>query len=144
MTVPNLILMKRSLPVLFMLCSPCILYCLPLQSPREAIKGAEIEEILEHRILDIKVSGVLDTASWTVYKSSYSVQFEFPAVPDDQRLPKAPVTQVWLLKADGTVVATSGKPVYRGISMTGVIVPSIEYLFPRADSVAIVIRILRH
>ena len=72
------------------------------------------------------------------------MQLVLPFVRDSEPLPKAPSTQVWLLKADGSSIAQTAKPNTVGISNAGSTTPSALYTFPVSaapDAIAVVISV---
>jgi len=82
------------------------------------------------RRLQIKASQKISAVFWVVERTSCVVQINFLPLPDRQMQPEHPRTQVWLLKADGSVIPSKGAPATFGISGVGYTTDSIAYVFP--------------
>lgn len=96
------------------------------------------------KTLAIKVAKKVTHVFWSIQPDVCTVQIRFPAVPDGEQQPQHPVTNVWLLKADGTSVAYQGKPRTFGTSMAGHTGESAIYSFPslaKDEAVAVVVSI---
>ena len=112
------------------------------------VRGAEPSKLdSEHPVtktLPIKAPQAVSAVFWSVQSDVCVLQVSFQPVPDKQRQPEHPRTQVWLLKADGTVIPQTCKPSANGISMANHTTDSISYVFPPAakrEACAVVISI---
>ena len=80
--------------------------------------------------LQIKAPQKISAVFWVVERTSCIVQINFLALPDGQKQPEHPRTQVWLLKADGSAIPSKGTPATFGISGVNHTTDSVAYIFP--------------
>jgi hypothetical protein len=100
--------------------------------PETQSVGARLTAI-EHPVtktLQIKVPEKISAVFWTIQAHLCSIHISFLSVPDGQKQLEHPRTQVWLLKADGSVIPPKEKPSTIGISMVNHTTDSISYVFP--------------
>ena len=118
---------------LFILCAVSFLFA------SSEVRGAEPSPAKnEHPItkaLQIKVLPAISGIFWSVQSNVCVIQIGFQPMPDGQKQPEHPHTQVWLLKADGTVIPSSHEPSTVGISMGNHTTDSISYVFPPAAKI---------
>ena len=113
---------------LFTLCAISFLFA------TSEIRGAEpIPAKVEHPVtktLNIKAPAKISAVFWSVTRDLCTIQVSFLPVRDGQVRPEHPRTQVWLLKADGTVIPQTYKPSTDGVSMANSTTYSTMYVFP--------------
>jgi len=112
-------------PFLFL----CAAFSLFAFSDGRGVEPVEVEHPVT-KFLAIKAPEKISAVFWTVQRSLCTMQISFPSLPDKQKQPEHPRTQVWLLKADGTVIPQTYKPSTNGISMANHTTDSIIYVFP--------------
>ena len=94
--------------------------------------------------LGIKVPEKVSEVFWSVQSEVCTIQVSFPSLPDGDTQPEHPPTQVWLLKSDGTTIATVSEPTTMGTSMAGHTTESAIYTFPQTahlEAIAVVVSI---
>ena len=94
------------------------------------------------RMLNIKVPGKVCSVIWQIQEAGCSVALELPTFLSAGPMPKAPITQVWLLRADGTGIPQRSGPAMMIDTNGAAVTPSILYAFPSSassDAVALVI-----
>ncbi len=116
--------------------------------------------VLAQDLTKVRASGKVLAALWTARPDSYTLQLVMPVVPalppapqaaristDQPRTPQPPTVQVWLLKADGTVILPSSEvipPLSRRYACGRCVSYELAYSFAHAmgrEAVAAAIRI---
>jgi hypothetical protein len=116
------------------------------QKAADATDSAEESKAAEDEpaVLKIKVPGKVPAVLWSVQRELCLIRIDFPSVLNDAEFPKHPVTQVWLLKADGTAIAPDksfATPIW---SSGGYKTASFVHTFPKAaatHAIGVVVRI---
>jgi hypothetical protein len=74
-----------------------------------ALRSSAPPETPVRTMLGIKVPGKVEGVHWSEQSDASYIQISFPGAPTGQKQPPLAKTQVWLLKADGTVVTQKSK-----------------------------------
>ena len=108
----------------------------------ESSSGAVKQPIFQ--TLKIMVPKKVQAVHWSIQNELCVLQITFMGVPQDQERPKHSSTQVWLLKADGTVIPPKQETPTVWIASGGSKIPSICYTFPpsaRTEAMGVVVSI---
>jgi hypothetical protein len=133
--------MKRHYYVTFVV--GILLSSTPQSTGQQPAQVAQHPSTTKLDIKDAEMSAVFWSRSRDAAYNS-SIQISFPSVAEGQRQPSHPETQVWLLKADGTVILPTEKPSTFGIGGVKRVTDSISYAYSHvasAEAVAVVISI---
>ena len=118
--------------------------------PCAELSGAEPPAADQHPItkrLPIEVPDEVSAVFWSASRSddyACSIQISFIPVREGKPQPAHPKTQVWLLKADGTVISPTHVAQRIGIGNAGSVTESDSYGYPRSateHAVAVVVSI---
>jgi hypothetical protein len=124
----------------------CLLILLLLGRSLVASEATDRRDAPPPRTLAMKVPNKVDSVEWYSTKRACAVGIIFRWVRDDgQPLPPMPVTQVWLLKANGGIIPTIEKPNFGGLmQVDGKIAKTASYTFPASaatEAVAVVVMV---
>ena len=118
--------------------------------PSAALSGAETPAADQHPItkrLPIQIPDEVSAVFWSASRSddyACSIQISFLPMREGKPQPAHPKTQVWLLRADGTVIPPTHVAKRDGIGNAGSVTESDSYAYPRSateDAVAVVVSI---
>jgi len=114
-----------------------------------ADEETQIPKDTASRTLAIEVPGKITAVYWSIQKSNYVFQINFPSRPRGSPAMPIPNIQVWLLNADGTSIRQSNQSETKrkhapGFALSGMVRPLLFYKFPASaasEPVAIVISV---
>lgn len=116
------------------------------QSDNPALKRLlERSGVLDYRVLQVKAPPLVDKMTWQVKTNGCFVGIQFKAVAPPQKPLDRPPFQVWLLRADGTVIPqVSGPQGFTMISGSGIQIDGVSCQFPasaKGEACAVVISV---
>ena len=114
----------------FLFCAILLCYTLCRVDAAElALPAPQVGQPVTQDLL-VPASGKIRCVRWIIQTNSCVVDICFPGTKDSEPSPEHPGTQVWLLKANGTIIPCNGGSSVLRFPREGWIYDNVGYSFP--------------